>query len=153
MGDMADESKKRYEMEMAAYKEGTYVPPSQDDKEKTTAPAEIDITPSKKNKKKKDKKRQRSPSPDLAQPSTDNSPNTSPAKKKARKVSFETSTPIRLEENDQIENNNDVSINDEIKKLNLEKTEKKKSKKKKKDKDKDKQDLTPMQNHLLSNMM
>ena len=52
---------------------------------------------------------------------------TSPVKKKSRK-SFETSTPIRLEENNHTQNNNDCSINDEPKK--------KKSKKKDKDKDK-----------------
>ena len=53
-------------------------------------------------------------------------PVTSPVKKKSRK-SFETSTPIRLEENNHTQNNNDCSINDEPKK--------KKSKKKNKDKD------------------
>ena len=53
---------------------------------------------------------------------------TSPVKKKSRKnTSFETSTPIRLEENNHTQNNNDCSINDEPKK--------KKSKKKDKDKD------------------
>ena len=53
---------------------------------------------------------------------------TSPVKKKSRKnISFETSTPIRLEENNHTQNNNDCSINDEPKK--------KKSKKKDKDKD------------------
>ena len=54
---------------------------------------------------------------------------TSPVKKKSRKNnSFETSTPIRLEENNHTQNNNDCSINDEPKK--------KKSKKKDKEKDK-----------------
>ena len=69
-------------------------------------------------------------------------PNTSPAKKKARKVSFETSTPIRLEENNHVENNNDCSIDEE--------PAKKKSKKKKKEKDKP--ELTPMQDHLINNI-
>ena len=58
---------------------------------------------------------------------TEDEPVTSPVKKKSRK-SFETSTPIRLEENNHTQNNNDCSINDEPKK--------KKSKKKDKDKDK-----------------
>ena len=69
-------------------------------------------------------------------------PVTSPVKKKSRKnISFETSTPIRLEENNHTKNNNDCSINDEPKK--------KKSKKKDKDKDKGK---TEMANSLLENL-
>ena len=67
-------------------------------------------------------------------------PVTSPVKKKSRKnISFETSTPIRLEENNHTKNNNDCSINDEPKK--------KKSKKKDKDKDK-----TEMANSLIDKL-
>ena len=65
-------------------------------------------------------------------------PVTSPAKKKSRKnISFETSTPIRLEENNHTKTNNDCSINDEPKK--------KKSKKKDKDK-------TEMENSLIDKL-
>ena len=64
---------------------------------------------------------------------------TSPVKKKSRK-SFETSTPIRLEENNHTQNNNDCSINDEPKK----------KKSKKKDKDKEKTEM--MKNSLLDNL-
>ena len=66
-------------------------------------------------------------------------PVTSPVKKKSRK-SFETSTPIRLEENNHTQNNNDCSINDEPKK----------KKSKKKDKDKEKTEM--MKNSLLDNL-
>ena len=72
----------------------------------------------------------------------------SPAKKKSR-VSFETSTPIRVEENNHVENNNDCSISDEPKTLDLDKlTKKKKSKKKNKDKD-----LANVQESLIANML
>jgi len=58
--DLADKDKKRYEIDMAAYKEGNYIPPQNNDKKVTAIkekPAEPDTSQNdEKTKKKKDKK-------------------------------------------------------------------------------------------------
>merc|ERR1712238_496800 len=147
---MAEECKKKYDIDMAAYKEGNYNPVQNEPVNDKSM--ELNSTLNEK-KKKKDKKRPRSPSPEIAKKSPSSSPVkeskavdepvTSPAKKKSRKnISFETSTPIRLEENNHTKNNNDCSINDE----------QKKKKSKKKDKDKEDKDKTGMANSLIDNL-
>ena len=71
---MAAKDKKRYEIDLAAYKEGNYIPPQNNDKKVTAIkekPAEPDTSQNdEKTKKKKDKKRPRSPSPSLVTSST-----------------------------------------------------------------------------------
>jgi len=147
---MAEEGKKKYDIDMAAYKEGNYKSVQNNENHEPVNDKSMELN---EKKKKKDKKRPRSPSPEIAKKSPSSSPVkeskrkaedepvTSPVKKKSRKnISFETSTPIRLEENNHTKNNNDCSINDEPKK----------KKSKKKDKDKDNTEMA--RNSLIDNL-
>merc|ERR1712008_672541 len=108
---MAEEGKKKYDIDMAAYKEGNYNPVQNNENHEPVSDKSMELNSTvNEKKKKKDKKRPRSSSPEIAKKSPSSSPVkeskavdepvTSPAKKKSRKIlSFETSTPIRLEEN------------------------------------------------------
>ena len=67
---MAEEGKKKYDIDMAAYKEGNYNPVQNNEKHEPVNEKSIEANsmPNEK-KKKKDKKRPRSPSPDIAKKS------------------------------------------------------------------------------------
>merc|ERR1712129_565772 len=111
---MAEEGKKKYDIDIAAYKEGNYKSVQNNENHEPVNDKSMELN---EKKKKKDKKRPRSPSPEIAKKSPSSSPVkeskrkaedepvTSPVKKKSRKnISFETSTPIRLEENNHKKN-------------------------------------------------
>ena len=67
---MAEEAKKKYDIDMAAYKEGNYNPVQNNENHEPVNDKSIELNSTlNEKKKKKDKKRPRSPSPEIAKKS------------------------------------------------------------------------------------
>ena len=67
---MAEEGKKKYDIDMAAYKKGNYNPVQNNENHETVNDKSIELNSTlNEKKKKKDKKRPRSPSPEIAKKS------------------------------------------------------------------------------------